>query len=418
MLISGQLLATELSMKRVQKGRFREPQPEFHTRNVGRSPPDLTASDQIEYISPSKLKPYRLNARQHTKKQLEQLAEAMNRFGFTAPVLIDDDNNILAGHARVGAAKLLKMRTVPCRRLLNLSPVLKRAYVLADNKIALNATWDEQLLGAELEGLLAEGFDVTLTGFAVPEVDTLIEGLAFQEPDAPEDDSLPVNVPARCKLGDLYQLGPHRLICGDALDRAVVSALMGDQRAQMVFTDPPFNVSINGHAGGKGRTKHREFAMAKGELTRPQFTHFLQTAFTHLADFSVGGSIHYVCMDWRHAGEILTAGEEVYSELKNLIVWVKDNGGMGSFYRSRHELIFAFRHGSARHMNNFELGQHGRYRTNVWSYKGANSFGAGRMQDLALHPTVKPVQMIADAVKDVSQRGAWFSICLPAAARH
>jgi DNA modification methylase len=393
-------------MKRSKRHHFREPQPEFHTRNLTRPPLEPSAADEIEYISPSQLQPYPQNARQHSKKQLQQLAEAIKRFGFTAPVLIDDDDNILAGHARVEAAKLRKMRTVPCRRLLNLSKVLKRAYILADNKLALNATWDEQVLAGELEGLLGDGLDVSLTGFTVPEVDALIEVLAFQEPGAPEDDILPTSAPTRCKAGDVYQLDRHRLICGDALDPAVVRALMGGERAQMIFTDPPFNVAIDGHAGGKGRIRHREFAMAAGEMSRPQFTRFLQTAFTRLAEVSEDGSIHYVFMDWRHSNEIHAAGEAVYSELKNLIVWVKDNGGMGSFYRSRHELIFAFRHGSARHINNFALGQHGRYRTNVWFYKGANSFGAGRMEDLALHPTVKPVQMIADAIQDVSRRGA------------
>ena len=292
-------------MKRAQNGRFRAPQPEVHTQNLRCPPPEPSAADEIEYISPGKLKPYPRNARQHSKKQLQQLTEAIKCFGFTAPVLIDEDDNILAGHARVEAAKLRKMGTVPCRRLLNLSKVLKRAYVLADNKLALNATWDEQVLAGELEGLLAEGFDVSFTGFALPEVDALIDGLALQEPGAPEDDILPASATTRCKAGDLYQLGLHRLICGNALDRAVVSALMGGERAQMVFTDPPFNVAIDGHAGGKGRTKHREFAMAAGEMTQPQFTHFLQTAFTRLAEVSEDGSMHYVCMDWRHLSEIL-----------------------------------------------------------------------------------------------------------------
>ena len=194
-------------------------------------------------------------------------------------------------------------------------------------------------------------------------------------------------------------------ICGDALDPRVVATLMGGEQARMVFTDPPYNVPIDGHAGGSGKTRHREFAMASGEMSRREFTEFLQRAFERLAEHSVDGSIHYVCMDWRHLPEILAAGEAVFDELKNLIVWVKDNGGMGTFYRSRHELIFAFKHGTAPHRNTFELGQHGRYRTNVWQYRGVNTRRAGRMEELALHPTVKPVQMIADAIRDVSGRG-------------
>ncbi len=385
--------------------RFRDPQPEFHAQHLRHPPPEPSAADEIEYISPRKLKPYPRNARQHSNKQIEQLAEAIKRFGFTAPALIDEANMILAGHARVSAAKLLKMRAVPCRRLLNLSNVLKRAYVLADNKIALNATFDEAILAGELEDLLADGFDVSLTGFSLPEIDTFIEGLAPEEPGAPEDDIVPESAPACCKPGDLFQLGPHRLICGNALDPAVVKTLMGGEVAQMVFTDPPWNLPAES-LGGKGKIKHRDFAMAFGEMSRARFTEFLRTSFTRLAEVSVDGSIHFICIDWRHLREMLDAGEAVYAQLKQLVVWAKDNGGMGSFYRGRHELIFAWRHGSAPHTNNFKLGQHGRYRTNVWQYKGVNSFRAGRMEELARHPTAKPVQMIADAIKDVSSRGA------------
>ena len=173
----------------------------------------------------------------------------------------------------------------------------------------------------------------------------------------------------------------------------------------MVFTDPPYNVAIEGNVSGLGKIRHREFAMASGEMTRDQFTSFLSSAFANLAPHSSDGSIHFVCMDWRHMGEMLEAGAANYSELKNLIVWVKDNGGMGSFYRSRHELIFAFKNGSLPHINSFELGQHGRYRTNVWQYRSVNTLKAGRLDELAMHPTVKPVAMIADAIKDVSRRG-------------
>ena len=194
-----------------------------------------------------------------------------------------------------------------------------------------------------------------------------------------------------CRPGDLWRLGPHRLICGDSLDPKIVDALMDGELAEMVFVDPPYNVPIAGHVRGKGAVKHREFAMASGEMTIEQFTSFLTAAFSNLSTFSQDGSIHFVCMDWRHMAEVLAAGEGAYSELKNLIVWVKDNGGMGTFYRSRHELIFAFKKGLAPHINSFELGQHGRYRTNVWEYKGVNTLKAGRRDELALHPTVKPV---------------------------
>jgi DNA modification methylase len=199
-------------------------------------------------------------------------------------------------------------------------------------------------------------------------------------------------------------VGPHRLICGDALDPAVVDLLMDGKQARMVFTDPPYSVPIAGYVSGLGKVKHREFAQASGEMSKDQFAAFLRSSFQNLCNHTVDGSIHISCMDWRHMQEMLEAGEGVYAELKNLIVWAKDNGGMGTFYRSRHELIFAFKNGTAPHLNSFELGQHGRYRTNVWQYKGANTFKAGRQEELALHPTIKPMQMIADAIKDVSGR--------------
>ena len=364
-------------------------------------------NEQIEHLSPDALKPSPRNARTHSNKQVRQIAASIRAFGFVAPVLIDEDGNIIAGHGRVAAAKELVLESIPCRRVGHLSPAQKRAYALADNKIALNAGWDEQLLAEELDELtsLSLDFDIETTGFSIPEIDLLVDGLAPEEPGDPADDELGGDGPPRCRPGDVWALGPHRLICGDALDNSVVGLLMDGEDARMVFTDPPYNVAIDGHVCDSGKIKHREFAMASGELTAQEFTSFLERAFRNLSDHSVDGAIHFVCMDWRHMNEILAAGSRVYSELKNLIVWAKDNGGMGTFYRSRHELIFAYKFGDAPHVNAFELGQHGRYRTNVWNYRGVNTMKAGRLEELALHPTVKPVQMIADAIKDVSGRG-------------
>jgi len=361
----------------------------------------------IEHLPIAALRPWAKNARTHSKKQVRQIADSISRFGFTNPVLIDGENTILAGHGRVAAARLLAMTEVPCLRIETMSAAEKRAYVIADNKLALNAGWDDQLLGEELKALheIDLEFDIGITGFTIGEIDSLVENLEPKEDGDPADDRPAPEGPPLCRPGDLWQLGPHRLICGDALDARVVRALMDGSTAEMVFTDPPYNVPIDGHVGGSGATKHREFAMASGEMTKDEFTAFLRSVFQNLADHSGDGSIHFVCMDWRHLDEILGAGHAVYDELKNLIVWAKDNGGMGSFYRSRHELVFAFKKGTAPHINSFELGQHGRYRTNVWQYRGVNTFGAGRMDELALHPTVKPVQMIADAIKDVSSRG-------------
>lgn len=367
------------------------------------------AALQISTISVGSLQTNPRNARTHSEKQVRQIAESIQTFGFTNPILIDSDNMILAGHGRLAAAKQLGMESVPTVRLDDMTGEHKRAYVLADNKLALNAGWDEELLAQELGELscLDLDFSIELTGFSIAEVDSLIEGQEPEEPGNPADDVLPVlaDETSRCKPGDLFQLGQHRLICGNALDPETVSVLMAGKQARMAFTDPPYNVPIDGHVGGSGKTKHREFAMASGEMSAPQFMAFLKAAFGQLVRHSHDGAIHYVFMDWRHMAEMIEAGHDVYSEFKNLIVWVKDNGGMGSFYRSRHELIFVFKVGSAPHINNFELGQHGRYRTNVWQYKGVNSFKPGRMEELSLHPTVKPVQMIADAIRDVSARG-------------
>jgi DNA modification methylase len=364
----------------------------------------------LETLPVDRLRSWPRNTRTHSRKQIRQIAESIRRFGFTNPVLIDSENRILAGHGRVEGARALGIAVIPCLRVDHLSAAEKRAYALADNKIALNAGWDEELLALELKELTEAdiGFDVGVTGFSIAEIDQLVEGLAPDEVGDPADDRLPdpQTVRSRSRHGDIWRLGPHLLVCGDSLDPDVVAALMDGEKAEMAFTDPPYNVAIEGNVSGLGKIRHRDFAMASGEMTRHQFTAFLSSAFANLVAHSVDGSIHFVCMDWRHMGETMEAGAANYSELKNLIVWVKDNGGMGTFYRSRHELIFALKNGTAPHINSFELGQHGRYRTNVWQYRGVNTLKAGRLDELALHPTVKPVAMIADAIKDVSHRDA------------
>lgn len=362
----------------------------------------------IEMLSIRGLAPWKRNARTHSKKQVRQIAESIKEFGFTNPVLIDRENQILAGHGRVEAAKLLGMDMIPCVRLENMTEAQKRAYVLADNKLALNAGWDMEILAEELKELSLPEFDIDigLTGFSIAEVDSILADANPEEPGNPDDDIPPVvdTETIRCKRGEVWQIGPHRIMCGDARNRDDIATLMDGKLARAVITDPPYNVKIDGHVGGSGKIKHQEFAMASGEMSASEFTEFLKTSFRNLAEFSVDGSIHFIFMDWRHMQEVLAAGHDVYEELKNLLVWVKDNGGMGTFYRSRHELIFAFKKGKAPHINTFELGQHGRYRTNVWEYKGVNTLRAGRLEELALHPTVKPVQMLADAIKDVTGR--------------
>jgi DNA modification methylase len=359
----------------------------------------------ITYRAVADLKPYARNARTHSRKQVKQIAAAIKEFGFTNPVLIDESDQIIAGHGRVAAAKLLDIQEVPTLQLSHLSPVQKRAYILADNRLAEKAGWDKEILAVELQGLLNDGFEVVLTGFEVPDVDVVLDAAAEAKSDQHDDDVIPDPGPAISRTGDLWQLGGHRLLCGNALDGGSYRTLLGGARAGLVITDPPYNVAINGHAGGKGQIQHRDFEMGCGEMTSAAFTTFLITTFEHLAANSTDGSIHYTFMDWRHMREMLEAGHAVYSELKNLCVWNKTNGGMGKFYRSKHELVFVWKSGAAPHLNNFELGQHGRNRTNVWDYAGVNSFRSERMDELQMHPTVKPAGMIADAIRDCSKRG-------------
>ena len=359
----------------------------------------------IIYQSVNALQPRSTNPRTHSRKQIGQIASAIQRFGFTNPVLVDEGNGIIAGHGRVEAAKLVGLEKVPTVQLSAMSEADIRAYVIADNKLAENAGWDRELLGLELKYLsdLDIDLDLTITGFELPEIDLLIGELA-EDSDDPADAPIAVSAgPAVTRLGDVWQIGNHRLICGDSTIAATYQALLGEERAQLVFTDPPYNVPISGHVSGLGALQHREFAMASGEMSSAEFTDFLQTVFGHLAAFSLDGSIHFQCMDWRHVGEMLAAGKAAYTELKNICVWTKNNGGMGSLYRSQHELVFVFKSGTAPHINNVELGKYGRYRTNVWSYAGVNGFGEER-NDLHLHPTVKPVAMVADAIKDCSHR--------------
>jgi DNA modification methylase len=364
---------------------------------------------KIDYMRVCELRPYPNNARTHSKKQVRQIANSIAKFGFCNPVLIDDDKQIIAGHGRVEAAKLLGIDAVPTYRLSHLSEADKRAYILADNKLAEKAGWDKQILAIELQGLIDLDFEIELTGFEMPEIDIILEDAreADGASSGPED-AVPQysSGPAVTQSGDLWLLSNHRLLCADARDEAAYDRLLEGAKAEFVFTDPPYNVAIDGNVCGLGRIRHREFAMGCGEMSEVEFTTFLQTVFDRLAEHTIEGSIHQICMDWRHMWEMLAAGRQVY-ELKNLCVWNKTNAGMGSFYRSKHELVFVWKSGSAAHINNFELGQHGRNRTNVWDYAGVNTMRAGRLEELAMHPTVKPVALVADAIKDCSRRGGF-----------
>ncbi len=364
---------------------------------------------KVTYEAIQNLVPYARNARTHSQRQIRQIADSMRTFGFTNPVLVNGSRMIIAGHGRVAAAKLLGIEQVPTICLDNLTEDEIRAYILADNKLAEKAGWDHSILAIELQHLTSIDleFDVSITGFEVGEIDLILEEAAAaegQEEDEPVEISSSLAV---TKRGDVWLLGDHRLICGDALDESTYVAVMNGKTADVVFADPPYNVKIDGNVCGKGAIHHREFAMASGEMSETEFVDFLCRALSLLERHSCDGSVHFVCMDWRHAAEVLQAGKIAYHTLLNLCVWTKDNGGMGSFYRSQHELIFVFRKGKKQHRNNVQLGQFGRSRTNVWRYPGVNTLSKSAEEGnlLALHPTVKPVAMIADAVLDCSTRG-------------
>lgn len=362
----------------------------------------------LEFMPPTAIRAAPSNARQHSDKQLTQIAASIRRFGFTNPILIDEAAEIIAGHGRFEAARRLGLTRVPVIRIGGLSEAERRALRIADNRIAENSSWDLELLATELRFLseLKVDFDLELTGISTAEMDHLIGDSrpedALSENEAPQPD--PIEATAS-RAGDIWRLGDHLLICGDVRDGDVLDRLMGSERAQMSFLDPPYNVAIDGHARGLGRIQHREFAMASGEMSPQEFRAFLQDCLRQLAQVSADGSLHYVCMDWRHIVDLIAVGQQVYSEFKNLAVWVKENAGMGSFYRSQHELVAIFKKGKAPHLNNFGLGETGRYRSNVWSYAGVNSFKKNRAFELAAHPTVKPVALVKDAIKDVTRRG-------------
>lgn len=374
-------------------------------------PPHLA----VMYRLVAELQPDPRNPRQHTKRQVKQIARSIAAFGFNVPVLVDGAGTVIAGHGRLLACRDLGWTEVPTICLDHLTAAQARAFMLADNRLTDTSTWDDRLLAETLLDLSLQELDFTLeaTGFDMGEIDLRIEGLDIElsgkaEPDPADDVPIPhAGGPVVSRPGDLWRLGRHRLLCGNAVEEASYAALMDGRHAAMIFTDPPYNVPIGGHVSGLGAIRHREFAMASGEMTEAEFTAFLARALGLSARYSQDGSIHFVCMDWRHMRELQAAAGQAYTELKNVCVWVKDNAGMGSLYRSQHELVFVYKSGRAAHQNNVDLGRHGRNRTNVWRYPGVNSFGRKSEEGnlLALHPTVKPTALVAGAILDCSARG-------------
>lgn len=373
-------------------------------REDSNSEPSIVCG-QFALCAIADLKPYPRNARKHSRAQIRAIAKSISTFGFNAPVLLDKEANIVAGHGRVEAAKLLGYTHVPSVSLHHLSDAEARAYMLADNKLTDRSAWDDANLAIELKELseLALTFDVEATGFELPEIDFRLQSLeGIDSIDGLDDFKIASGQPASV-FGDIWYLGTHRILCGSAL--ADLSGLFAGEKATAAFTDPPYNVRIDGHVSGKGAVQHREFPMATGEMSKADFTDFLTSALLGMCRHTVPGAVLYTCMDWRHMEELLAAGRSTNCELLNVCVWVKSNGGMGSLYRSRHEFCFVFKNGSTPHLNNIQLGRFGRNRTNVWNYAGGNAFARkGAKRNLELHPTVKPVLMVADAIQDSSNR--------------
>ncbi|QMU61176.1 MAG: DNA methylase N-4 [Gammaproteobacteria bacterium] len=366
---------------------------------------DTSVALEIKQIPLSQLNPLGRQIRKYDKRQSKKLQHSLKTYGCVLPIVVDQKSQVVGGWALASAAKALGWDALPCVRIDHLSEEQLRALRIALNRLGEESEWDLPALKLEITELISvdSQFDITFTGFEMGEVDVMLCDLDSDEESPPP--VLDPQEPIVSRSNDLFMLGENRILCADARDKNNYHALLNGEPVQMVITDPPFNVPIRGHVSGNGRVQHKEFAMASGELSATEFLEFLLTVCRAMVEVSREGALHYLFMDWRHMHLLLNATQDIYASLHNLCVWVKSNGGMGSFYRSRHELVFVFKVGTSSHINNVELGRMGRYRTNVWEYAGCSSFGPDREALLALHPTVKPKQLVADAILDASNRG-------------
>ncbi|UZK65408.1 site-specific DNA-methyltransferase [Sphingomonas sp. M1-B02] len=357
----------------------------------------------IEYRPLADVIPYAGNPRAHPEKQIVQLMASICEFGFPMPLLVDVTGELICGHARHEAAKRLGLEQVPVLVAQFWSKAQIKAYRLADNQLASAASWDENLLRIELTGIIElDEVPIEVLGWETGQIDVILDGASLAEDDAadviPEAPSDPVT-----RLDDIWVMGKHRLSCGSSLEAECWSKLMAGKMGALSLNDPPWNVPVNGHVSSTGR--HQEFAMASGEMTPEQFVEFNANWFAKSCAHLKDGALVMAFMDHAHLFELMTAARQARLKHLNLCVWAKTNGGMGSLYRSQHELVLVLKHGSAPHTNMVELGRHGRYRTNLWLCAGANVFGATRDADLAAHPTVKPVALLAEAIRDVTRHG-------------
>ena len=339
-------------------------------------------------------------------KKRNHLKANLCTFGCVLPILLDTKSRVIHGWEVLQAARELGWLTLPTIEISLLAEAQLRALRIALNKLQEGSEWDTEALKLEFSEIIAMDidFDLMLTGFETPEIDII-----FSDPTPELDDSrvpsLDRSAPAIAEHRDVFQCGQHPIICGDARNASIYAELLGSDRVRLTITDPPYNVQVKGNVSGKGQHQHREFVMASGEMSPQEFEFFL-TEFMHLVhQHALPGALCFIFMDWRHLQSLLSVGGSVFDELLNLCVWSKTNAGMGSLYRSQHEMVALFKSGSESHINNVQLGEFGRNRTNVWSYPGMSSFGGEREEALAMHPTVKPLQMVADAILDVTHRG-------------
>lgn len=357
----------------------------------------------VQYLSLDKLKPYQNALRSHSPKKIKKLCASIERFGMMAPILIDASGTIIDGHARLTAARKLRMAKVPVISTDGLSEAEVRALRLAMNRLQDEAYWDPKALQTEFLGFIELNFDLDLTGFDATEIDLSLDFVADAPGDVEEiEDETLRQIVVVPEPGDIWVLGHHRIGCGDCLNLDFARALIAGRKAQVCFTDPPYNVPVRGHISSLA--KHEEFAMASGEMNLLQFSDFLKTSCSMIGETIAPGAVAFVCMDWRSISSLVASAAASGFELLNMAVWVKTSPGMGSLYRSQHELVAVLKRPGASHRNNVELGKNGRSRSNVWTYRGVNVMGPERHL-LYEHPTVKPAALIADALRDVSRAG-------------
>lgn len=360
----------------------------------------------ITYVSIHSLKPSPDTTRRHSRRQMKSLVRSIEDFGFKVPALVDRDNVVRVGNARVEAAKEAGLEEIAVIYIRDLTAEQMRLFSIADNKLAEGACWDNEGLRAVFAeiAILAPELDLGSSAFTITERDIIIGNAEADRLTDFDDVPPPSTEGTIARIGERYTLGRHVVVCGSAIDPEVIKQALAGQKVRTVASDPPYNQKV-GEISGLGVKKHREFAMASGEMKRPQFVEFLVQAIKATQDHLIDGALLYLFMDWRHLSELLSAAEATKLDYLNLLVWAKTNAGMGSFYRSAHEMIGVFKHGKAPHLNNVELGRNGRSRTNVLHYPGANTFAKGRNQALELHPTVKPVALMADLILDSSEPG-------------